>query len=116
MSKLIHPTAVIDAHADLEPDVVVGPFAVVEPETYLGRGCRIGAHAVIKSYTRLGESNQVFEGAVLGGIPQDLKFQGSQSFLEIGVGNVIREGVTIHRSATPGGATPLDCRTDRIGR
>lgn len=103
----IHPKAEVDPAARLGRGVTVGPFAVIEADCELGDGTVIGAHAVIKRYTRLGRDNQVAEHAVLGGEPQDFKFQGAVSHVEIGHGNRIREGVTVHRSNHPGGVTRI---------
>jgi len=101
----IDETARIAPGARLGAGVSVGPFAVIEDEVEIGPGCDVRAHAVIRRYTRLGAGNAVHEGAVLGGEPQDLAFRGAPSRLEIGDGNRIREGVTIHRSSVEGGAT-----------
>ncbi len=103
----IHPTAVVAPESEIGTDVLIGPYAVVEENTVLGNGCRIGAHAVIKRYTRLGEGNLVAEGAVLGGDPQDLKFSGDRSYLQIGDRNVFREGVTINRATESDGVTRI---------
>lgn len=101
----IHPTAAVDPGAQLGAGVSVGPFAVIEADTLIGDGCRIGAHAVIRRYTRLGACTRVWEHAVLGAEPQDVKFGDFPSYLEIGVDNLIREGVTIHRSSEKDGRT-----------
>jgi len=104
---VIHPTAVIDG-AKLAAGVSVGPFAVIEEDVVVGEGCVIGAHAVIKRHTRLGARNRVHEHAVLGGDPQDLKFDPKTvSSVEIGDDNVFREGVTVHRGSRPGSATRI---------
>jgi UDP-N-acetylglucosamine acyltransferase len=107
----VHPTAVIAPGARLGNGVCVGPFAVIEGDTTIGDGCEIRAHAVVKRFTTLGEGNRVHEGAVLGGEPQDVAFTGADSRLVIGDRNLIREGVTIHRSTKQGGATVIgsDC-------
>jgi UDP-N-acetylglucosamine acyltransferase len=108
------------------PGVTLGPYSVVEDETEIGEGTEVRAHAVVKRYTRLGAGNTIHEGAVLGGEPQDLSFVPGPTGLVIGDRNRIREGVTIHRSARPGGATLVgsDCflmayvhvaHDDRIG-
>lgn len=104
-SASIHPTALVSEGARLGAGVVVGPYAVVEPDTVVGDACEIRAHAVVKRFTTLGVGNVVHEGAVLGGEPQDLAFEGGPSALQIGDGNAIREGVTIHRAARPDGQT-----------
>ena len=90
---------------------MIGPLAVVEDDTTIGDGCEIRAHAVVKRFTTLGAHNRVHEGAVLGGEPQDVSFAGQETRLVIGDRNLIREGVTIHRSTRPGGATVVgsDC-------
>jgi UDP-N-acetylglucosamine acyltransferase len=106
-SNRIHPTAVVDAGAQLGAGVSVGPFAVIEADTAIGDGCRIGAHAVIRRYTRLGARCRVWEHAVLGGEPQDVKFGDYPSYLEIGADNIIREAVTVHRSSEKEGRTTI---------
>ncbi|MFQ5739682.1 MAG: acyl-ACP--UDP-N-acetylglucosamine O-acyltransferase [Acidobacteriota bacterium] len=105
---MIHPTACIHPESQIGKKTRVGPFAVIEAEVIIGDECWIGSHAVVKRYTNLGNRNKVFEGCVLGGPPQDLKYRESQSYLHIGDGNTFREGVTIHR------ATEMDGQT-RVG-
>jgi UDP-N-acetylglucosamine acyltransferase len=105
MASVIHPTAVVAQSSRIGEGVEVGPFAVIEDDVEIGNRCRIGAHAVIKKWTRMGPENQIFEHAILGGEPQDLKFSGEVSGVRIGAGNTIREGVTVHRSASAGGET-----------
>jgi UDP-N-acetylglucosamine acyltransferase len=107
----VHPTALVDASARLADGVRVGPYAIVEGDTVVGARTEIRAHAVVKRFTSLGEDNVVFEGAVLGGEPQDVGFQGADSYVRIGHRNRIREGVTVHRATTPDGATVVgsDC-------
>lgn len=107
MPQRIHPTAAVDPGARLGADVEIGPYAVVEADTKIGDGCTVAAHAVIKRHTRLGRGNRIHEHAVIGGEPQDLKFKACASFVTIGEGNVIREGVTIHRSSREGGTTRI---------
>lgn len=104
---MIHPTALVDPAARLGRDVTVGPYAVIEADTEIGDGCVIATHAVVKRYSRLGARNRVAEFAVIGGEPQDFKFKDCVSFVVIGEGNRIGEGVTIHRSNHEGGATRL---------
>ena len=106
----IHPTAVISKTARLGLDVQIGPYAVIEDDTELGDGCEVGAQAVIKRYTRLGARNRIFEHAILGGEPQDLKFKGEKSFLQIGDDNVIREFCTFHRASGEGAITRVGSR------
>ncbi len=105
-----HPTAVISPRAEISIDVRVGPYAVIEDDVLIGAGCEIGAHACIKRFTELGERNRVFEHAVLGGEPQDVKFKGEVSSLVIGDDNLIREYVTIHRASSEGNVTRVGSR------
>jgi UDP-N-acetylglucosamine acyltransferase len=103
---MIHPTAVVAEDAHLGVDVKVGPYAVIESGAVIGSGCVIDAHAFISGYVRMGDANTVGVGAVLGGTPQDLRFDPStESFVQIGKGNHIREHCTIHRGSHAGGAT-----------
>ena len=101
----IHANACVAATARIGAGCRVGPFAVIEPETVLGEGCRVAPHAVIKRYSILGRDNRVLEGVVIGGVPQDFKFQEHRSFVRIGDGNTFREYVTINRSTAKEGST-----------
>jgi UDP-N-acetylglucosamine acyltransferase len=87
--------------------VTLGPYAVIEEDTLIGDGCEIRAHAIVKRHAELGAENVVHEGAVIGGEPQDVSFAGGPTRLVIGARNRIREGVTIHRSASPEGLTTV---------
>jgi UDP-N-acetylglucosamine acyltransferase len=108
----IHPTAVIDPSATLAEDVEVGPFAVVEADVEIGRGTVLRPHSVVRRYTTLGAGNLVDSFAVLGGLPQDLKFDEKQvSYLRIGDGNIFREGVTISRATGEGESTVVGNNT-----
>jgi len=102
---MIHPTAVIDPGASLGEGVEVGAYAVVGPQVTLGDGCRIGAHAIIESHSRIGKGTRVFSFASVGAPPQDLKFQGEETWVEIGEGCIIREYVTVNRGTVGGGGT-----------
>jgi len=102
---MIHSTALIAPGAKLDPSVEVGPYAVIGEHVSIGSGTTVGPHAVIEGHTRIGENNQVFQFASVGAIPQDLKFHGETSYLEIGDGNKIREFVTIHLGTEDGGGT-----------
>jgi UDP-N-acetylglucosamine acyltransferase len=101
----IHPTALVDARAELAGGVKIGPYAVIEADAVIGADCDIAAFVVVKRYTRMGRGNRVHEHAVIGGVPQDVKFRDCVSRVIIGDGNIIREGVTIHRSSTEDGTT-----------
>lgn len=106
----IHPTAVISPLAELSSSVSVGPYAVIEDHVVIGEACEIAAQAVIKRFTTLGRRNRVFEHAVLGGEPQDVKFQGESSRLNIGDDNLIREFATLHRASGEGESTSIGNR------
>jgi UDP-N-acetylglucosamine acyltransferase len=97
---MIDPRAVIDPAAELAADVQVGPFTVIGPHVTIGSGCRIGPHAVILGPTQLGRNNQVFQFASLGDAPQDKKYKGEPTRLEIGDGNTFREYCTVNRGTT----------------
>jgi UDP-N-acetylglucosamine acyltransferase len=94
----IHPTAVVSPRAHLAPDVKVGPYAVIEGPCEIGPGVELGAHVVIHPFVRLASGVKVGPHAVLGGEPQDLSFKGQETWLEVGAGTILREGVILHRS------------------
>lgn len=103
----IHPLAAVSPYALLGNGVTVGPFCVVEPGVEIGDGCQLASRVVIKTGTRLGRENHVFEGAVLGGLPQHIHMPECPGRVEIGDGNVIRENVTIHRALEANHATRI---------
>lgn len=94
---MISPLAHIHPNAKLGKDITVDPFAVIEDEVTIGDGCHIMSHAVIMRKVAIGRSCRVFPGAVIGAIPQDLKFNGEETTVEIGDNTTIRECVTINR-------------------
>jgi UDP-N-acetylglucosamine acyltransferase len=96
----IHPTAIVDAAAELAPDVAVGPYAVVGAGVTVGPGTTIGPHAVIEGPTTIGRDNRIHAHAVLGGAPQDMKYRGESTSLVIGDRNTIREFCTLNRGTT----------------
>ncbi|NNG46217.1 MAG: acyl-ACP--UDP-N-acetylglucosamine O-acyltransferase [Deltaproteobacteria bacterium] len=100
---MIHPMAIIDPGASIGEGVEIGAYAVVGPQVTLGDGCTVGAHAIIESHSRIGKGTRVFSFASVGTIPQDLKFQGEETWVEIGDGCTIREYVTVNRGTVPGG-------------
>lgn len=105
---MIHPTAIIDPGASLGEGVEVGAYAVVGPRVTLGDGCSVGAHAIIESHARIGKNTRIFPFASVGSKPQDLKFRGEDTWVEIGEGCTIREYVTVNRgTVTGGGATRI---------
>lgn len=100
MSANIHPTAIIDRTAELDPSVQVGPWAIVGPKCVVGPDSVIAAHAVLEHNVRIGTGVKVGIGSVLGGDPQDLKWKGEDTWVEIGDRTVIREYLTINRATS----------------
>lgn len=100
-----HPSAVIDPGAELADSVSVGPFAVVGPGVQLEAGVRVGSHALVERNTRVGEECRIHHGAVLGTDPQDLKYDGEESWLHVGPRTVIREYTTLNRGTAASGTT-----------
>jgi len=100
MTARIHPTALVDAGAEIGADVEIGPFAIVGENCRIGDGCVIAARATLERNVILGDGVKVGIGSVLGGDPQDLKFKGELTTVEIGDGTTIREYTTINRATT----------------
>lgn len=99
----IHPTAVVEAGAQVDPSCEVGPYAVIGANVRLGPGTTVGPHAVLSGRTTLGAQNRVFPHAALGGIPQDLKYRGEPTELVIGDRNTFREFATVNLGTAQGG-------------
>jgi UDP-N-acetylglucosamine acyltransferase len=95
-----HPTALIAPDARIAADVEIGAYTVIGAGVVIGAGCRIGPHVVIEGPTTLGKDNQIFQFASIGAAPQDLKYQGEPTRLEIGDRNTFRENCTINRGTT----------------
>lgn len=96
----IHPTAMVDPGAELAADVEVGPHCIVGPKVTLGAGCRLGAFAIVERQARLGANVRVGSHSIIAGDPQDLKFKGEETWVEIGDNTIIREFVTVNRGTT----------------
>jgi UDP-N-acetylglucosamine acyltransferase len=99
---MIHATAIIQPGAKLAEDVEIGPYAIIGPHVSIGKGTKIGPHAVVEGWTTIGEYNQIFQLASVGAVPQDLKYQGEETYLKIGDRNIIREFATIHLGTVTG--------------
>lgn len=99
---MIHPSAIVSPEARIAEGVEIGPFAVIGPRVIIGKGTKIGAHSVIDGWTEIGEDNQIFSMAAIGGIPQDLKYRGEETWLRIGNGNIIREFTTLQPGTVTG--------------
>ncbi len=95
---MIHPTAVIHPNAEIGEGVKIGPYAVIDEHVQVGANCEIGPHVYLTGKTRIGFGNKFHAGAVIGDLPQDLRFSGELTGVRIGNNNVIREHATIHRS------------------
>ena len=105
---MIHPTAVIDAKAELASGVTVGPYSVIGPEVRIAEGTQIGAHVVLEGRVSIGARSRIGHGTVVGGVPQDLKYRdGLPVGVRIGDDTVIREHVTIHRASQAGHDTSV---------
>jgi UDP-N-acetylglucosamine acyltransferase len=99
----IHSTAIVDPAAELAAGVSVGPYAVIGAGVVVGEGTRIGPHAVLEGPTRIGRDNTIHAHAVIGGAPQDMKYRGEPTMLEIGERNTIREFCTFNRGTVQDG-------------
>lgn len=98
----VHPTAVVAESAVVGDGSRIGPYCVIGADVTIGRDCEIGPHAVLEGPTRIGNGNRIFQFASIGAAPQDTKYRGEPTRLEIGDRNVFREGVTAHRGTAGG--------------
>ena len=107
----IHPTASVDPKAEIGQSVEIGPYSIVEGDVIIGDRTRIGAHTVILSGTRIGSNCVIHHNVILGNTPQDLKYKGEPTILEIGDRTIIREFCTFHRGTTESMKTTIgsDC-------
>lgn len=99
----IHPSAIISPGARIGEGTSVGPYSVIGPGVVLGTRNVIGPHVVLDGHTRIGDGNHIFQFASIGAAPQDLKYKGEPSVLEIGDANTIREYVTVNPGTSGGG-------------
>ena len=106
---MIHPTAIVHPGASLATDIDIGPYSIIGPHVEIGPGCRIGPHAVITGRTRIGANNRIYQFVSLGEVPQDKKYGGEPTQLEIGDNNTIREFCTFNCG------TVQDAGTTRVG-
>lgn len=110
-TSLIHPTAVISEKSEIAPSVKIGAYAVIGDNVKIGSQTTVGSHVVISGPTEIGANNRIFPGAVIGLEPQDLKYQGANSWVKIGDDNQIREYVTINRATDEGEVTVVGNHT-----
>lgn len=99
----IHPMAVVEPGAEIGPGCEIGPFAVIGPEVRLGAGVVVKPHGVVTGWTEVGDESVIFSGAVVGEVPQDLKFRGERTRLIVGKRCRVREGATINTGTEGGG-------------
>lgn len=111
MSVRIHPTALVSADAQIGENVEIGAFAIIGPECVIGDGCVIAPRATLEKLATLASNVRVGIGSIIGGDPQDLKFRGERTYVEIGEGTIIREYATINRGTAESERTVVgrDC-------
>jgi UDP-N-acetylglucosamine acyltransferase len=100
VTTTVHPTAIIDPGAELGVGVEIGPWVMVGPRVTVGDGCRLGPRVRLQRNVKLAAGVSVGDGSILGGDPQDLKFQGEETWVEVGEGTIIREYSTINRGTS----------------
>jgi UDP-N-acetylglucosamine acyltransferase len=110
VSAAIHPSAMIDRSAELGKGVTIGPYVIIGPNVSVGDGCRIGPRATLQRNVRLAEEVSVGDGSILGGDPQDLKYGGEETWVEVGPATIIREYSTINRATTATFKTTVGAR------
>ncbi len=96
MSEMIHSTAIVDPGARIGANVKIGPYSLIGPDVEIGDNTEIGPHVIIKGHTRIGRDNRIFQFCSLGEVPQDKKYAGEPTRLEIGDRNTIREFCTFN--------------------
>jgi UDP-N-acetylglucosamine acyltransferase len=108
MTGHIHPTALVDPAAEIDSSVVIGPYSIVGPQVRIGAGTEIGAHCIIDGVTTIGRDNRFYRYCSIGGMPQDKKYKGEPTRLEIGDRNTVREFTTFNTGTVQdGGVTTL---------
>jgi len=100
---MIHPTAIVDAKAELGANVEVGPYSVIRENVTIGSGTVVGPHVVIEPFVEIQSDCHIFPYAAIGGVPQSVRFKGEETHIRIGRGTIIREFVTVHRGTEFGG-------------
>jgi UDP-N-acetylglucosamine acyltransferase len=110
VTTVIHPTAMVDPQAEIGMGVRIGPYAIVGPQVTVGDRCGIGPRVTLQQNVRLAEGVTVGDGSILGGDPQDLKYDGEETWVEIGPGTIIREYSTINRATAATYKTTVGAR------
>lgn len=111
----IHQTAIVSDKAKIASDVEVGAYSIIGDNVEIGSGCKIKSHVCISGNTKIGSNNVFFPFSVIGEAPQDLKFSGELSHLEIGDNNIFREHVTVHTGTVQGNPYFKDKNLTKIG-
>ena len=106
----VHPTALIDPTAELGRGISVGPFSIIGPNVIVGDDCRLGPRVTLHQNVRLADEVRIGDGSILGGDPQDLKYRGEETWVEIGAGTIIREYSTINRATAATFKTTVGAR------
>ena len=101
----IHPTAIIDQHAEIDPTAEVGPYCVIDEHVRIGPNCKLYQGVYVTGWTEIGAGCELHPGVIVGHAPQDVKYDGSRTYCRIGQQNIFREYVTIHRGTMPESAT-----------
>lgn len=101
----IHPTAIIDRRAEIDPTAEIGAYTIIDGVVRIGPGVRVYPHACLTGWTEIGANCEIHPNAVIGHAPQDLAYHGEESYCRIGEGTIMREGVSIHRGTAPRSAT-----------
>jgi UDP-N-acetylglucosamine acyltransferase len=109
-STNIHPTAIVDSHAEIGAGCEIGPYCIIGANVKLGEGCRLQSHVVIDGRTTIGARNEFYPFACVGLKTQDLKYDGGTTYLDIGSDNVFREHVTVHTATGDGLRTRVGSR------
>ena len=104
MTGIIHPTALIDPNAELDSSVSVGAYSVIGANVRIGPGTEVGPHCVVDGHTNIGKNNRFYRFCSIGGEPQDKKYRGEPTCLEIGDGNTVREFVTLNTGTVQDGS------------
>ncbi len=106
----VHPTAIVDPGVELGEGVEIGPWAIVGPRVVIGDRCRLGPRVHLQCNVRLASDVTIGDGSVLGGDPQDLKFRGEETWVEVGPGTIIREYSTVNRGTGASRRTVIGAR------
>lgn len=102
---MIHPTAIVDSRAKIDPSAEVGPFCIIEGGVEIGAGCRLLHSVYVTGWTTVGPDCEIHPHVILGHSPQDIKYHGERSYCRIGRGCIIRENASVHRGTIPDSET-----------